>query len=139
MKPDTRSQADRIYDAEWEFGWHGWFCSVDDAQQWTNDLLRTRWWHHRSDVTEVKLTYGLRPSFPLVDTEARKEGTTGYIDVARARLCEQYVAHELAHLLAWPSDHGPKFVKMLLEITGYAMGRKSRARLARLLREQGLR
>jgi putative metallohydrolase (TIGR04338 family) len=131
-----RTQAQRIYDAEREFGFQGFFCGVDDAQQWVNSLLKTRWWKKRCGVSEVKVTYGRRDAFPRGSCDAQVRDGIGLIEIERGRLCEQYMIHELAHVMAWPCDHGPGFVHQLLELTGYCLGNSLKRDLRLLLEDE---
>jgi len=131
-----RTQADRIYAAERALGYDGWLCGVEDGQQWLNELIHTRWWKRRSDVNEIRLTYGRLPRFPKPECTGRKEGTTGYIEISRGWLCEQYLIHEASHVLVWPTDHGPKFVWTLLDLTGYAFDDEMRRDLKRYMEDQ---
>ena len=135
---DNRSQAERIYAAERKFGYGGWFCDVADAQAYAGDLLASKWWKRRCPVAEARLTYGRRRAFPRGECDCRVTEGIGYIEIERARLCEQFLIHELAHVIAWPSDHGPAFVSALLELTHYVFWPGARAELRSLLRDEGV-
>ncbi len=87
MTPEQREM--EVYHAEMDCEYGGFFCDVADAQAWVDDLLRTRWWKKRCDVTEVYVTYGQRKTFPRGNNEASKRGSVGYLSICRGRLCEQ--------------------------------------------------
>jgi hypothetical protein len=94
-------------------GYGGFFTDLADAQAWLNAILASHWWRTRSKIRRVDLSYGQVKMYCIAypNVEHPKEAR---IDLTRARLCENYILHELAHLLAWPADgeeqHGPKFV-----------------------------
>jgi putative metallohydrolase (TIGR04338 family) len=136
--PDDRSQAERIYAAERKFGCGGWFCDVADAQAYAADLLASKWWKRRCAVSEVRITYGRRKAFPRGSCDCRVTEGIAYVDIERARLCEQFLIHELSHIIAWPSDHGPAFVSALLDLTHYVFWPGARAQLRQWMRDEGV-
>src|SRR3990172_1023310 len=92
----------------------------------------------RCAISEAHITYGRRKAFPRGFCDCRVTEGIAYIEVERARLCEQFLVHELAHVIAWPSDHGPAFVSALLDLTHYVFWPGARAQLRQWMRDEGV-
>jgi hypothetical protein len=110
-----------VYEAEWEaLGFGGFFIDLADAQEWTNSILASRWWKTRSKIRRVDLSYGQIKRWCWTYLHPEMHTTEAKIDLVRGRLCENYLYHELAHLLAWPVEgeeqHGDRFIAALLDV-----------------------
>jgi hypothetical protein len=129
--PRASTQTARLYEAEREFGWLGWFISVDDALSYCNTLIATRWWHKRTKVRHVRLEYATVKRWCLTTVE----GDSAVMRFARARLCEMYVIHEMVHIPVWGSgdEHEPPFVRMELDMIQYLYNKRRREELERCL------
>ena len=92
----------------------------------------------RCAISEAHITYGRRKAFPRGFCDCRVTDGIAYIELERPRLCEQFVVHELAHVIAWPSDHGPAFVSALLDLTHYVFWPGARAQLRQWMRDEGV-
>jgi putative metallohydrolase (TIGR04338 family) len=111
-------QAKDVYKAEWDaFGaFLGFFTDTADAQAYIDYIVKSKWWRNRSAVTNITVEYGRNQGKWCYGY--RISPTEGKIELLRARLCEGFILHELAHILTVGAkyDHGPAFCAKLLEV-----------------------
>ena len=130
--PDARAEA--IYRAELLALWFGgWFLDLADAEAHVAHICRTKFWRQRTPVRKVVMRYG-----ETRNSQSSIRDGIGYVDINRARLCEQFVHHEMAHLIAPAAGHGPQFLEALLALTKFTMGQWFEQRLRHQLEAEGI-
>jgi putative metallohydrolase (TIGR04338 family) len=132
----TSERDDCVYQAEtWVFLPYRQFISAEDAQAYINEILASRWWKRRCAVPEVRLSYAIHKH----QSQAWVKEGLGYVDISRGFLNEPWVLHELAHIKAPSTGHGPEFLKFYLALVRWKMGTWYAKRLREEFREQGIR
>jgi hypothetical protein len=134
----------KVYEAELAaLGYGGFFIDLADAQAWLNDILASAWWKNRSRLRRIDISYGVIKRWCWAYKHPEQPHSEAKIDLVRGRLCEAYILHELAHMLAWPKDdeaeeHGDRFIVALLEIVRHFMPKLYYKRLIKELEERDI-
>jgi len=110
------------------------FLSVDDAQGYINEILASRWWQGRCPIAEVRLSYAVKKRF----SQSWIKDGLGYVDITRGFLNEAWVLHEMAHLMAPKTGHGPLFFKAYFALVRWKMGSWHLDRLRKALQSEGV-
>lgn len=114
----------------------------EEIEAYVNALRDTPWWQERfAQVVYVEAR--VRKSNTAGSCGAFiKEHNAGLIEMAPCHCCEQYVLHELAHVLAHARygccSHGPWFARTYLELVYLAMGTEAYSLLYQAFESAGI-
>ena len=107
------------------------------------DRLRDTWWWERtcSNVLRVRVQHHGRMKMLGVGGYEESEHT-GYLTFSGRTVREQYVVHELAHVLARArfrsTAHDPWFARIYVELTFLVRGAEAYSALAEAFRRDGI-
>ena len=110
------------------------FISVSDAQGFVDGILASRWWKKRSPITEVRLSYAVAPKW----SQSWIRDGIGFVDITGGWLNEAWITHEMAHLLAPKTGHGPEFFAAYMEMVRWKRGAWRCKRLREALKAEGV-
>jgi putative metallohydrolase (TIGR04338 family) len=110
------------------------FISVGDAQGYVSDVLASKWWKKRSGIVEVRLTYGAVKKW----SQSWIRDGIGFVDITSGWLNEVWIVHEMGHLLAPKTGHGPEFFKAYMAMVRWKRGKHRYSALRKALEAEGV-